>query len=105
MNHGTYTAVKLGPDFRPSTGETIASAKSMAGEIPASISALWEPGRVVICWNADAPPPKQWPKESLASARRKRLRRRLETKLPLFADEMEARELAARPSFYNGERE
>jgi hypothetical protein len=85
--------------LRPSHGEVIAEAATMADLLP-----LWEPGRVVIGWTAAHEPPRRLSQSSLASVRRKRLRRRLEAKFPLLADQLEQAELAARPDFFNGDR-
>lgn len=40
---GTYQAIKLGPDMRPSNGTVLAT-----GPTQESVMHLWEPGRVVI---------------------------------------------------------
>lgn len=96
---GLYKAIRLGADKRPSNGEVIASSTNEADVLP-----YWQPGLVVIGWQADEAPPKRLSRASLASVRRKRLRRRLEKKHPLLADMLEAEELAARPAFYAGER-
>jgi len=49
-----------------------------------------------------SPPPRQLPRETLASVRRKRLRRRIEKKYPLFAEQMIAEEMAKKPAYYDG---
>lgn len=95
---GTYSAIRLGPDLRPSHGTVIATAPSRE-----QLMHLWEPGRVVIGWSSDAPPPKRWPKATLARVRRQRLRRRLERKFPLIADQLYEDELAARPEYFAAE--
>jgi len=101
---GIYQAIRLGADKRPSNGTVIAQAPSENGRCPAHIDALWKPGEVIIAWTYDAPPRRQLSRESLATVRLKRLRRRLERKAPLFADQLEAEEIARRPAFYAGER-
>lgn len=100
MTRGTYQAVALGDDRRPCNGTVIASGPTME-----SLMHLWKPGSVVIAWQADHEPVRRLPPASLAAVRRKRLRRRLETKHPLFADLFEQAELAARPAFYAGARD
>lgn len=96
---GTYQAVKLGPDNRPSNGTVLAQADT-ADEL----MHLWQPGKVVIAWSYDAPEPRRLSREALASVRRKRLQRRLERKFPLLASDLYAAEIAARPAFYDGHR-
>jgi len=96
---GLYSAIRLGPDMKPCNGEVLATSPNEADVIH-----LWEPGRVVIGWSAQEAPTRRLSQASLASVRRKRLRRRLDRKHPLLADLLEAEELAARPAFYAGER-
>ncbi len=47
-------------------------------------------------------PPKQMSQEALTSIRQKRIRRRIEKKYPLFAEEMIAEEIALNPDYFNG---
>ncbi len=49
-----------------------------------------------------APPPKQLPEASLATVRKKRLTRRLTAKVPMFAEQFAAEEMAQKPDYYNG---
>jgi len=98
VTRGVYQAIRLGPDLRPSGGEVIAEGTE------AKVLPFWVPGKIVIAWRADEPPPRRLSKASLASVRRKRLRRRLDAKFPLLADQLEQAELAARPDFYAGDR-
>lgn len=100
MSAGTYSAVRLGADMRPTNGQTIATAPTAE-----ELLHLWQPGRVVICWTYDAPEPRRLSQTSLASVRRKRLRRRLDAKHPLLADQLYEAELARRPGHFNGERQ
>ena len=94
---GLYQAIRLGRDMRPCNGEVLAE-----GPTPESVEHLWQPGRVVIAWSANEGPPRRLSQDSLASVRQKRLRRRLEKKHPLFADELFAREIEARPDHFAG---
>lgn len=94
---GLYQAIKLGRDMRPSNGAIIATAERQQ-----DLLHLWEPGRVVIAWSANEGPPRRLSQQSLASVRRKRLRRRLERKHPLFAEELFQREIAQRPDHFAG---
>lgn len=96
---GTYHAIRLGPDMRPSNGTVIASGQAKADVLP-----YWQAGRVVIGWKADHAPMRRLSQASLASVRRKRLRRKLERKHPLLAEQLFADEIAARQAFYAGER-
>lgn len=49
-----------------------------------------------------APPPKQLPPETLAVIRKKRLARRLNAKVPMFAEQFIEEELTKKPDYYNG---
>lgn len=96
---GTYQAIRLGADLRPCNGEVIAEAPTAA-----ELLHLWQPGRVVIAWRADAAPIRRLSRDSLAALRRKRLRRRLEARFPLIACQLYEAELAARPGYFAGDR-
>jgi len=52
-------------------------------------------------WEAILPPPKRWSGERKAQTRRRNLRRRLEAKMPLFADQLEAEELERRSDYFD----
>ncbi|MBB2164544.1 hypothetical protein HLH26_08315 [Gluconacetobacter sp. 1b LMG 1731] len=45
--------------------------------------------------------PRRWSGERKAAARRRNLRRRLDRAVPLFADQLEADELARRPAYFD----
>jgi len=47
-------------------------------------------------------PPRMLPEQALASVRLKRLRRRVEAKCPLFAEQIIADEIASNPDYYAG---
>jgi len=96
---GTYKAIRLGPDLRPTGGQVLAEADDAE-----ALMHLWEPGRVIIAWSMPEREPRRLSAASLASVRRKRLRRKLDRKHPLLADQLEAEELARRPAFYAGQR-
>lgn len=66
------------PDYRPGTGWTI--------------------GFDCI----EQRPIRRWSQEARARVRQRNLRRRIEKKFPLFAEDFIAAELAARPSYYEG---
>ena len=93
-----YSAVQLGADKNPSRGTVLATGTRE------EMDQLWIPGEVVICWNSNPAPIKRISKESLAKRRKTRTKNRLEKKFPLFADELFERELADRPSHFEGER-
>ena len=46
---------------------------------------------------------KPWPKERKAEQRKRNLRKRLENKAPLFADELYEKEVDRRPEYFKGE--
>lgn len=96
MTAGTWSAVELGPDKRPSNGTVIAT-----GPTQESVAHLWQPGKVAICWSYDAPPPRRLSAAQLGNVRRKRLRRRLQTKHPLLWKQLYDAELNARPDYYD----
>lgn len=55
-----------------------------------------------IYWSAVSAIPKKLPQDKLASVRQKRLRRRMEEKYPLFAEQFIDEEMQKRPEFYAG---
>lgn len=73
------------------------------GPTRADVDHLWCPGVVAITWDAEERPIRRWPQETVARVRKARLKRRLEKKLPLFADQLYDAELAARPDYYAAE--
>jgi len=52
-------------------------------------------------WTCILPQPRRWSADRKAAARRENLRRRLQHRFPLFAAELEQRELARRPYYYD----
>lgn len=72
---------------------------------PPEIMELWVPGAgYSIGWELVTQQPiRRWSPEAKGKARRRNLRKRLEKKVPLFADMFEQDELARRPSYYAGE--
>lgn len=100
---GVYQAVQLGPDKNPARGSVIAEAPAIGAGVPDSIQALWRAGEVAIVWNHHEEL-RQLSPETLAKRRMTRMRRKLAEQAPLFADQLEARELAERPDFYAGKR-
>lgn len=52
-------------------------------------------------WTCIYPEPRRWSAERKAATRRQNLRRRLQHRFPLFAAELEERELGRRPYYYD----
>jgi len=94
--NGYYEARRM-VNFKP-VGEVL--ARGTAEEV----DPFWVAGKVCIVWTYDAPAPRKLPKASLASMRRKRLKTRLDKRLPLFADVLFEQELQERPAHFAGER-
>ncbi len=71
---------------------------------PQELYDLWTPGTgYCVGWELVTQRPiRRWTAEAKANARRRNLRRRLEKKVPLFADMFEQMELAKRPSYFAG---
>lgn len=53
----------------------------------------------------DQRPVRRWSQEARARVRKRNLRRRIEKKFPLFAEDFIAAEMSARPSYYEGSNE
>lgn len=73
--------------------------------VPADVMALWKPGAgYAVCWNSlTVKPIRRWSAEAKGAARKRNLRRRLEKKMPLFADMLAEEEIARRPAYFAGE--
>lgn len=71
---------------------------------PQEVMDLWTPGcGYAVTWELVTQQPiRRWTAEAKAVARRRNLRKRLEKKVPLFADIFEQMELARRPSYFAG---
>lgn len=85
------------------TGEVVATGQ-------AAVDAPFERGadglpRYRLHWEAPSEEPRRISDEARYRGRRRRLRKRLEKRQPLFADEEYERELAARPEYYHGPEE
>lgn len=70
-------------------------------QCPPDISTLKVPGYTVY-WSPIMKPTNQLPESTLKSIRRKRLKRRVENKYPLFADEFIQEELENKTEYYEG---
>lgn len=100
----TYSAVRLGPNMNPSKGEVLLRVPATGQGIPTEIMTLWQPGKVAVVWSCTMEL-RQLSEAGLASVRKKRLRRRLDKDVPLFADQLEADAHAKRPEFFAGKRD
>ncbi len=71
---------------------------------PPEVLELWVPGAgYSIGWELVTQQPiRRWSTEAKAKARRRNLRKRLDKKVPLFADMFEQEELARRPDYFAG---
>ncbi|WP_244499513.1 theronine dehydrogenase [Rhizobium sp. AC44/96] len=91
----------------PCPGESVLIAVDVpAGSpVPAEVMALWKPGAgYAVCWNSlTVKPIRRWSAEAKGAARKRNLRRRLEKKMPLFADMLAEEEIARRPAYFAGE--
>ncbi|WP_395678729.1 theronine dehydrogenase [Inquilinus sp.] len=100
-------SLRWGNRWTKPTGDLVlASAEVPAGaECPAWIEALHVlgGGYAIGIDFLDPKPIRRWSQDAKAAARRRNLRRRLETAAPLFADLFEADELARRPDYFAGE--
>lgn len=76
-------------------------------QIPAEIMVMFVPGSgYSIGWECiEQRPVKRWSQAAKARVRQQNLRRRVETKFPLFADDFIAAEMARRPSYFAGSNE
>lgn len=72
---------------------------------PAEIMELWVPGAgYCVTWELVTQKPiRRWSREAKAAARRRNLRKRVEEKFPLFADDFISAEIERRPRYYAGE--
>ena len=59
-------------------------------------------GKWCVTWSAVMAPPRQLSEDTLKSVRRKRLKRRVESKYPLFADQFIQEEMEKKAEFYDG---
>ncbi|HGP2816730.1 TPA: theronine dehydrogenase [Salmonella enterica] len=85
--------------------EVLVTAEVEAGQpAPESVMSLWVAGAgyaVCLGFCADKPV-RRWSDERKAATRRRNLEKRIHRTAPLFADELIARELAARPDYFRG---
>ena len=90
----------------PCPGEMVIISRDVsAGEkCPAEIEALWKPGQgyAISIDFLDTQPIRRWSPEARARVRRLNLRRRLDKKMPLFAEMFADAEMARRPEYFDG---
>ena len=100
-------ALRWSLPHRPCPGpRELAFAEVPAGApCPAEVEALHRPGSgYAVCIDFPEPAPAmRWSQERKAATRRRNLARRIEKAAPLFADELIAREIEARPGYFAGE--
>lgn len=85
--------------------EVLATAEVEAGQsAPESVMSLWGAGAgYAVCLDFCAEQPvRRWSDERKAAARRRNLEKRIHRTAPLFANELIARELTARPDYFRG---
>ena len=100
-----YTLAWGNPHIPCPGDRVLVSIEAATSGIPAEITARWRPGTgyAVFCQPL-LPDSKQrrWSREAKARVRRANLLRRLERKIPLFAADLHAAEIAARPAYFDG---
>src|SRR4051812_41705627 len=99
-----HYALRWSLRHKPCPGaEVLASAEVPAGEsCPSQILELWKPGTGYAI-HVDFPQAaavRRWTAEQKATVRQRSLVQRVQKAAPLFADELIARELAARPDYF-----
>lgn len=71
---------------------------------PPELQAIYIPGNgYSVCWTPVVTSPKRLPEDKLALVRQKRLRRRMEKRYPLLAEQFIEEEMKKRPKFYAGQ--
>lgn len=107
-SHGHY---KPPPDGFPKVlaRQCVKMPNGSGGRIPKELELLWyakrPPRGFNICFSSVSSEEKRTlSQESRAKIRKGNLRRRLQEKVPLFADELEQRELTANPEYFTGSR-
>lgn len=85
--------------------EVLLTVETDSSSAPAELLEVWKPGTgyVVRCQPLEHRAPRRWSREAKARVRRLNLQRRLERKVPLFADLFYAQQLAANPAYYAAE--
>lgn len=101
-------SLRWGLPHRPCPGAfELATAEVLPGKpCPPEVAALWKPGAgYVVCLDVQQPDAvvRRWSKEAKARVRRRSLAARLQRTVPLFAEELFARETAQRSAYYAGE--
>lgn len=99
-------SIRWGIPHLPCPGpRELARAEVPAGDpCPDEVAAHWKPGAGYFV-TVDFPPTgpmRRWSQAAKATRRQSSLQRRLERVAPLFAEELYQRELANRPSYFDG---
>ena len=101
-----YTIRWGNPNKTPQGERILATAEVPAGTpCPPELSALCTPGcgyAVCIDFLSDCPV-RRWSPEAKATARKRNLRRRLQRRVPLFAEIFAEAEIARRPGYFAGD--
>lgn len=100
-----YTIMWRNPHTEPPRGKVLGARLVPAGEpCPPELLDLFTPGDgYCVSWQLVTQRPiVRWSAETKGRVRRRNLRKRLEKKVPLFADMFEAAELARRPDYFEG---
>ena len=101
-----YSLAWRRPDLPPPGPRVLKAVLVPRGErCPSEIEALWKPGAgYAICWELVTQQPiRRWSREAKSRARIRNLRRRMESKYPLFAETFIQDELQRRPGYYAAE--
>ena len=102
-----HYALRWSLPHKPCPGaEVLASAEVSAGErCPPQVLGLWKPGTgyAIHVDFAQSAAVRRWTSEQKATVRQRNLVQRVQKAAPLFADELVARELAARPGYFAGQ--
>lgn len=91
----------------PGPPELVSREVPAGSECPPEVADLWRPGTgYAVCLDfQQSAPVRRWTDERRAKVRRRNLELRVAKAAPLFADELIAREIAARPVYFEGKRD
>lgn len=98
-----YALQWANPYTEPTDGRprVLAEVSTTTRVCPAALQALWRPGSGYVITIRHIPKPvRERAPEAKAADRQRRLRRRMEKRYPLFAEEFTAQKIAAVPTYY-----
>lgn len=101
----TYT-LRWALPHQPCPGPRVLARGQVApgAPCPEAVTAQWRAGSgYAVCLDFAQAPLRRWSPARKAAARQRRLAARVYRTAPLFADELIARELAARPDYYTAQ--